>query len=98
MRGVGKDDQKTIKGWLFKSNGSSFTSNLCGFLNGVDKRILLTREGSSPLTKRFTSLQVVWGKFCVCVDDELRKNHRRKLGLVCKMRGENSQSKHSIPK
>ena len=67
MRGVGKDDQKTIKGRLFKSSGSSFTTNLCGFLNGVDKRILLTRKGSSPLTKTFTSqLQVVWGEFCVC--------------------------------
>ena len=94
MRGVGKDDQKTIKRWLFKSNGSSFTSNLCGFLNGVDKRILLTREGSSPLTKTFISQL---GEI-LCVDDELNKNHRQKLGLVCKMRGKNSQSKLLTPK
>ena len=33
----------------------------------------------------------------VCVDGELRKNHRKKLGLVCKMRGRCSQSKLATP-
>ena len=45
---------------------SSFTSNLCGFPNGVFIRIRLTRRGSSPLTKTFTSQQVFWGGLCVC--------------------------------
>ena len=51
---------------LFNSNSSSFTSNLCGFPNGVFIRIRLTRRGSSPLTRTFTSKRVFLGKI-MCV-------------------------------
>ena len=34
----------------------------------------------------------------MCVNGDLRKNHRQKLGLVCKMRERNLQSKLSTPK
>ena len=53
-------------GFVINSNSSSFTSNLCGFPNGVFIRIRLTRRGSSPLTKTFTSQQVFCGKLGVC--------------------------------
>ena len=68
---------------LFNSNSSSFTSNLCGFPNGVFIRNRLTRRDSSPLTRTFTSKRVSLGEKYVCVDGELRENHRQKLGLVC---------------
>ena len=57
--GLSKLADHEIRDRLFNSNGTSFTSKLCGFLNGVHNRILLTRRGSSPLTKTFTSQQVV---------------------------------------
>ena len=68
---------------LCNSNSSSFTSNLCGFLNGVFIRNRLGRRGSSPLTGTFTSKRVFFGEKYVCVDGELRENHRQKLWLVC---------------
>ena len=68
---------------LFNSNSSSFTSNLCGFPNGVFIRTRLTRRDSSPLTRTFTSKRVFFGEKYVCVDGELRENHRQKLWLVC---------------
>ena len=51
---------------LFNSNSSSFTSNLCGFPNGVFIRICLTRRGSSPLTRTFTCKRVFLEKI-MCV-------------------------------
>ena len=84
-------------GSLFNSNSSSFTSNLCGFPNGVFIRTRPTRRGSSPLTRTFTCKRVFSGVNYVCVDGELRKNHRQKLGLVCQMKGRCSQSKLSTP-
>ena len=35
------------------------------------------------LTRTFTSKWVFWGENYVCVDGELKENHRQKLGLVC---------------
>ena len=71
------------EGVYLLSNSSSFTSNLCGFPNGVFIRNRLTRRDSSPLTRTFTSKRVSLGEKYVCVDGELRGNHRQKLGLVC---------------
>ena len=51
---------------LFNSNSISFTSNLCGLSNGVFIRIRLTRRGSSPLSRTFTSKRVSLGKI-MCV-------------------------------
>ena len=93
----GDSDKGESLGLLFISNSSSFTTNLCGFLNGVFIRMCLTRRGSSPLTRLFTSKRISLGENCVCVDGELMKNHRQKLGLVCKMKGRCSQSKLSTP-
>ena len=69
--------------FLFNSNSSSFTSNLCGFPNGVFIRNRLTRRDSSPQTRTFTSKRVFYGEKYVCVDGQLSENHRQKLGLVC---------------
>ena len=74
---------KLVRVLLFNSNSSSFTSNLCGFPTGVFIRNRLTRRDSSPLTRTFTSKRVSLGEKYVCVDGELRENHRQKLGLVC---------------
>ena len=35
------------------------------------------------LTRTFTIKRVFLGENYVCVDEELRKNHRQKLGLDC---------------
>ena len=59
---------------LFNSYSCSFTSNLCGLPNSVFIRIRLTRRGSSPLTRTFTSERVSLGENYVCVDGELSKN------------------------
>ena len=68
---------------LFNSNISSFTSNLCGFPNGVFIRNRLTRRDSSPQTRTFTSKRVFLGEKYVCVDGELREKQKQKLWLVC---------------
>ena len=62
---------------LFNSNSSSFTSNLCGFPNGVFIRIRLTRRDSSPQTRTFTSKRVFFGEKYVCVDGQLRENQTK---------------------
>ena len=96
----GDSDKGESIGLLFNSNSSTFTSNLCGFANGVFIRIRLARRGSSPLSRTFTSKRVSLRENYVCVDSELRKNHRQKLGLVCKMRGDvhkvNSQPHNKV--
>ena len=53
----------------------------------VYRRIRLTRRGFSLLIKTFINQYVVLGN-SVCVDGELRENHRQKLWLVCKNEGE----------
>ena len=66
----------------YNSNISSFTSNVCGFPNGVFIRNRLTRRDSSPQTRTLTSKWVFFKEKYVCVDGQLRENHRQKLGFV----------------
>lgn len=62
-----KTEENQLRFLLFNSNISSFTSNLCGFPNGVFIRNRLTRRDSSPQTRTFTSKWVFFGgEISVC--------------------------------